>query len=293
VDAAMKERQEQVEELEAELLLEAIWRRHQYDFRGYARSSIVRRLDRARVHFGCSTLSGLQDLILHDPGRFGELLGFLSVKVSDMFRDPTYFRALREHVLPHLRTFPSLKVWIAGCATGEEFWSLAILFREEGLEDRTIFYVTDIDPVALRAAQAGIYDLDRLPLFTQNHRASGGRSSLSDYYTAAYGAAAFDKSLKTRAVFAEHNLALDSVFAECHLVSSRNVLIYFDRELQDRAIRLYKDSLVHGGFLGLGSKETLQFSRHADCFTDFERFERIYRRCEVKPEARETARVAA
>lgn len=205
-------------------------------------------------------------------------MGFLTIQVSEMFRDPAYFRALREQVIPHLKTYPSLKVWIAGCANGEEFYSLAILFREEGLEERTIFYCTDISPAALQKAEAGIYDLDRLAQFSENHKLAGGRASLSDYYTAAYGAAVFDKSLRKRAVFAEHNLASDSVFAEAQLISSRNVLIYFDRDLQDRALSLFGESLVRGGFLGLGSKETLRFSRYSGAFADFDDREKIYRR---------------
>ncbi|KTF69512.1 CheR family methyltransferase [Sphingomonas sp. HT-1] len=266
------------EEIELELLLEAVWRQYQYDFRGYSRSSLFRRLERACQRFGCEGLSQLQHKLLREPAVFGELMGFLTIQVSEMFRDPDYFRALREAVVPHLRTWPSLKVWIAGCANGEEFYSLAILFREEGLEDRTIFYCTDISPAALAKAEAGIFDLDRIPQFTENHRRSGGRGSLSDYYTAAYGAAVFDKSLRARTVFAEHSLATDQVFAEVQLVSSRNVLIYFDRALQDRALGLFGASLVRGGFLGLGSRETLRFSEHADAFTDFNRAEKIYRR---------------
>ena len=266
------------EELELELLLEAIWRHYHYDFRGYAHGSLRRRLARAQSRFGCASLSQSQHLLLRKPSVFTELMGFLTIQVSEMFRDPAYFRALRENVVPHLRTYPSLKVWIAGCANGEEFYSLAILFREEGLEDRTIFYCTDISPAALEKAEAGIYDLDRIPHFTENHRKSGGRSSLSDYYTAAYGAAVFDKTLRARAVFAEHNLVSDHVFAEAHLVSSRNVLIYFERELQDRALGLFGASLVRSGFLGLGSKETLRFSSHYECFAEFDPAEKIYRR---------------
>lgn len=266
------------EELELDLLLEAIWRHYHYDFRGYSRGSLHRRLARAQQRHECESLSQLQHLLLRDPAVFADLMGFLTIQVSEMFRDPAYFRALRELVVPHLKTYPSLKVWIAGCANGEEFYSLAILFREEGLEDRTIFYCTDISPAALEKAQAGIYDLDRIQQFTENHRLAGGRQSLSDYYTAAYGAAVFDKSLRRRAVFAEHNLASDQVFAEVQLVSSRNVLIYFDRDLQDRALGLFGDSLVRGGFLGLGSKETLRFSRFSEGFADFHEAEKIYRR---------------
>lgn len=268
------------EEIELDLLLEAIWRHYHYDFRGYSRGSLHRRMTRAQQHFGCESLSHLQHRILREPAAFNDLMSFLTIQVSEMFRDPAYFRALREKVIPHLRTYPSLKVWIAGCANGEEFYSLAILFREEGLEDRTIFYCTDISPAALERAEAGIYSREQIAHFTENHRRSGGRTSLSDYYTAAYGAAVFDKSLRRRAVFAEHNLASDEVFSEVHLVSSRNVLIYFDRALQDRALGLFGGSLVRGGFLGLGSKETLRFSRHSGGFADFDEAEKIFRRNE-------------
>ena len=168
---------------------------------------------------------------------------------------------MREKVVPHLRTYPSLKVWIAGCSTGEELYSFVILFREEGLEERTLFYATDINQDALAQAEAGVYDLDRIQVFTENHRKSGGKSSLSDYYTAAYGRAAFDKSLRQRVVFSDHSLVTDAVFAEMHLISCRNVLIYFDRDLQDRAVGLFRDSLARKGFSGSGSKESLRFSR--------------------------------
>jgi chemotaxis protein methyltransferase CheR len=200
------------------------------------------------------------------------------VQVSEMFRDPTYFLCLREKVVPHLKTYPSLKVWVAGCSTGEELYSLAILFREEGLESRTIFYATDINSASLEKAQAGIYELDRIALFTKNHRESGGKSSLSDYYTAAYKAAVFDKSLRERTVFSDHSLVSDSVFGEMQLISCRNVLIYFNRGLQDRAIGLFKDSLVRRGFLGLGARESLRFSQHSAAFADFARNERIYQK---------------
>jgi chemotaxis protein methyltransferase CheR len=266
------------EEIEVSLLLEAIFRRYHYEFRGYSRPSMARRLGVARDRFRCNTLSALQEKVLHEPAIFPELLGLLTIQVSEMFRDPAYFRALREQVVPHLKTYPSVKVWIAGCGDGEELYSMAILFREEGLEAKTVFYATDINPAALKAAEMGIYDSSCVPLFTENHRKSGGRSSLAEYYTAAYGGARFDKSLRARTVFSQHNLAADEVFSEVHLVSCRNVLIYFDRDLQDRAIGLFKDSLVHGGFLGLGTKETLRFSRHVDAFASFARSERVYRR---------------
>jgi chemotaxis protein methyltransferase CheR len=269
-----------VEDIEIRLLLEALHQRYHYDFRHYARASIKRRLIQARGQLDFSSISAMQDSLLHDPSTLPRLLGYLTVQVSDMFRDPSYFRALREKVLPHLRTYPSLKVWIAGCSHGEELHSLAILFREEGLDQRTLFYATDINPEALHAAEAGIYPLERVRTFTENHQKSGARSSLSDYYTADYGRAVFDKTLRSRVVFSDHSLVTDAVFAEMHLISCRNVLIYFDRALQDRAIGLFRDSLARKGFLGLGSKESLRFSEHDDAFSDFVRDEKIYQRRE-------------
>lgn len=269
---------ETVEEIETSLLLEAIYRRYHYDFRNYASPTIIRRLAQAREYFKTPTLSALQERVLRDPAAFQTLLGFLTIQVSEMFRDPSYFRTIREEVVPHLKTYPSLKVWVAGCADGEELYSLAILFREEDLEGRTIFYATDVNPNALKKAEAGIYGLERLPLFTANHSQSGSRCSLAEYYTAAYGAAVFDKSLRSRTVFSAHSLVSDAVFSEVQLISCRNVLIYFDRQLQDRAVGLFHDSLVRGGFLGLGSKESVRFSRHADGFVDFSGKQRIYRK---------------
>ena len=269
---------ESIEDIEIQLLLDALYRHYHYDFRHYARASIKRRLLQARTQLGYDSISDIQSAVLHDETILPRLLNFLTVQVSEMFRDPSYFRALRESVVPHLRTYPSLKVWVAGCSHGEELYSLAILFAEEGLADRTIFYATDINPAALRAAQAGIYPLDRIRQFTENHRQSGGHSSLSEYYTADYDRAVFDKALRERAVFSDHSLVTDAAFGEMHLVSCRNVLIYFDRELQDRVVGLFGGSLARGGFLGVGSKESLRFSAHADMFSEFVREEKIYRR---------------
>ncbi len=267
------------EDLEIRLLLDAIYSRYHYDFRSYSAASLKRRLQAAKVQMACDTLSALQERVLHEPKTFSRLLQFLTVGVSDMFRDPSFFRALREHVVPELRTYPSIRVWIAGCSTGEELYSFAILLREEGLLDRSTLYATDINPEALHKAEQGLYPIERLQAFTENHRLSGGKCSLSEYYTAAYGSAAFDRSLRKNVVFSDHSLATDSVFAEVQLVSCRNVLIYFDRSLQDRALGLMKDSLCRRGFLGLGSKESLLFSEHASAFRDFIPSERWFQRC--------------
>lgn len=273
--------QEKIEDIEIQLLLEALYRRYHYDFRNYARASIKRRLRQAREQLGFRSFSELQDGVLHNPSTLHRLLGYLTVQVSEMFRDPSYYRAIRETVIPHLRTYPSLKVWIAGCSNGEELYSFVILFREEGLEQRTLFYATDINPEALDAASNGVYPLDRIKNFTINHQKSGGKTSLSDYYRADHGRAVFDRSLRERVVFSDHSLVTDAVFAEMHLISCRNVLIYFDRQFQDRAVGLFRDSLIRKGFLGLGSKESLHFSDHAGAFAPLVREEKIYQRSET------------
>ena len=265
-------------DIELRLLVDAIYLKYHFDFRSYATASLKRRMTAAMDRFGCATLSQLQDKVLHEPAVFPALLDYLTVQVSEMFRDPNYFLALRREVVPLLRTYPSLKIWVAGCSAGEEVYSLAILLREENLLQRTLIYATDINPHALKRAEAGIYDLDRIALFSTNHQKSGGRNSLSDYYTAAYGRAVFDKSLREHIVFSDHSLATDSVFAEVHLVSCRNVLIYFDRGLQDRALTLFRDALCRRGFLGLGAKESLRFSATAGDFDDFVREERLFQK---------------
>jgi chemotaxis protein methyltransferase CheR len=265
---------DRTEEIEFRLLLEALFQKYHFDFRGYAMASLRRRLKRAREDLGFATLSAMQDRLLHDAAMLPKLLGYLTVQVSEMFRDPPYFRAIRERVVPHLRTYPSLKVW----SGGEELYSFVILFREEGLEDRTLFYATDVNQDALTKAETGIYELDRIKMFTENHRQSGGRSSLSDYYTAAYGRASFSRSLRQRVVFSDHSLVTDASFGEMHLISCRNVLIYFDKALQNRAVGLFKNSLARRAFLGIGAKESLRFTDYASAFVEFAKDERIYQK---------------
>jgi chemotaxis protein methyltransferase CheR len=267
------------EDIEVRLLLDAIYLRYHYDFRSYSPASLRRRLTVAKLQMGAETLSALQDKVLRDPATFTHLLQFLTVQVSDMFRDPTFFAAFRRQVVPELRTYPSIRLWIAGCSTGEELYSYAIVLREEGLLERATLYATDINPEALRKAEQGLFPIERMQSFTENHRLSGAKCSLSEHYTAAYGSAAFDRTLRKNVVFSDHSLATDSVFAEVQVVSCRNVLIYFDRSLQDRAIGLMKDALCRRGFLGLGSKESLMFSKHAASFRDFVPGERWFQRC--------------
>ena len=265
-------------DIEVRLILEAIYERYHYDFRDYAGTSLRRRLKGAMQRFGCANLSQLQGRLLREPEVFRSVLGDLTVQVSEMFRDPEYFVALREHVVPVLRTFPSLRIWVAGCSAGEEAYSLAILMKEEELLERTLIYATDISHEALAQAQAGVYRMELVPGFSENHRAAGGRGSLSEHYTAAYDHVLLDKSLKDRIVFSDHSLSTDSVFAEVQFVSCRNVLIYFNRALQDRAFGLFSEALCRNGFLGLGARETLRFSAHAGDFIEIAAKERIYQK---------------
>ncbi|MCQ4287360.1 protein-glutamate O-methyltransferase CheR [Pseudomonas stutzeri] len=264
--------------IELKLLIEAIYLRYSYDFRDYSGASLKRRVLLALKQMQCESISELQRKILYDPQAFMELLQFLTIPVSEMFRDPSYYLALREQVVPVLRTYPSLKIWIAGCSTGEEVYSMAILLREEGLLERTILYATDINPRSLEQARQGIFDIGDMQLYTTNYQRAGGKRSLSDYYTAAYDSAIMDKTLKDQVTFADHSLATDSVFAETQLISCRNVLIYFNKPLQDRAFGLFHESLCHRGFLGLGSKETVEFSGHADRYEAFDKPQRIFRK---------------
>jgi chemotaxis protein methyltransferase CheR len=265
-------------DIELKLLLEGILLQYQHDFRDYSVASLRRRVRQAMERFACTTVSQLQDRILHEPGIFAQMLQFFTVQVSEMFRDPAYFRALREKVVPVLRTYPSIKIWVAGCSSGEEVWSLAILLEEEGLLERCMIYATDINVDALQIAEAGIYSIDRIAQFSNNYQLAGGKRSLSDYYTAAYNGAIFDRKLRRQFVFADHSLATDSVFSEVHLVSCRNVMIYFNRQLQDRATGLFHEALVNRGFLGLGMKESLRFTAQADAFREFALAEKIYQR---------------
>ncbi len=265
-------------DIELRLLMEAIYLQYSHDFRDYAPASFKRRVMHALAQLDLPTVSNLQERILRDPQLFGRLLQYLTVPVSEMFRDPTYYQALRQHVMPVLRTYPSVKIWIAGCSTGEEVYSIAILLREEDLLARSIIYATDINPASLDKARAGIFPLDSVRQYTANYQKSGGTSAFSDYYTAAYGGALFDRSLVENVTFADHSLATDSVFTETQFISCRNVMIYFNRALQDRALGLFADSLSHRGFLGLGSKESLDFSPEATRFEPLCKPERIFRK---------------
>ena len=254
------------DEMQMDALLEVIFERFHYDFRSYARASLRRRIAAALGRMKEASVASLTRRISDDPRSFAELLPWFTVQVSDLFRDPEYFAYFRENVVPILRTYPSRKLWVAGCSTGEEAYSFAILLREEGLLDRTLIYATDIYEASLRTAAAGVYDLDRLRTFTENHRKSGGKASLSEHFSTTPHGAMFDKDLRDHIVFADHSLATDAVFAEVQVVSCRHVLIYFDATLQNRAFGLFHDALVRHGWLGLGPKETLEFSSQRTTF---------------------------
>ncbi len=279
--ASGKDTAEDHSEADLHLLMQAIYSQYSYDFRDYAGASQKRRVLKALAQLGYPTIPALQAAVAHDPAVFMQLLQYLTIPVSEMFRDPSFFLALRQQVVPLLRTYPSLKIWVAGCSTGEEVYSLAILLKEEGLLDRSLIYATDINPKSLAKARLGIFSLASIQGHTVNYRAAGGQQAFSDYYTAAYDAAIFDRSLRDNITFADHSLATDSVFSETQLVLCRNVLIYFNKKLQDRALSLFHESLSHRGFMGLGSKESIDFSAHAERFEPLDRPERIFRKLEA------------
>lgn len=267
-----------IELIEVDLLLEAIFQRYGYDFRSYARASLERRIRQFLPSVGCSSVSEMIPKVLRDEVFFSRLAQNFSISVTEIFRDPFFYRAVREKVVPLLRTWPHVKIWHAGCATGEEVYSLAIVLKEEGVYDRTTIYATDFNDEALDRARAGVYAVGKVKEATQNYQQAGGKASFSEYYHAHYEAAAMDGALKTRLTFANHNLAVDEAFGEMHLVFCRNVLIYFNRHLQDRALSLFSESLVHGGFLCLGSKEDLQFSEVSKLYEVVDGKAKIYKR---------------
>jgi chemotaxis protein methyltransferase CheR len=267
-----------LERLEIELLLEGVFRHYGFDFRAYAYASIRRRLWKRVEGEELRTISDLQARILHDPDAMERLLLDLSVNVTAMFRDPGFYKEFRERVVPLLRTYPFIRIWHAGCSTGEEVFSMAILLEEEGLYDRARLYATDINDVVLQRAKQGIFPLERMQEYTDNYIKAGGTRSFSEYYTAKYDGALFSPSLTRNVVFSQHNLVTDRSFSEFHVIFCRNVLIYFDKTLQNRVHTLFYDSLVTFGVLALGSKESLKFSQHEPCYEKLSPTEKLYRK---------------
>jgi chemotaxis protein methyltransferase CheR len=267
-----------VEDLEVELLLEGVFRRYGFDFREYATSSIRRRILEFVRTEGLPSVSSLQDRVLHDTEAMDRMLQALTVHVTSMFRDPNFYLAFREKVVPFLRTYPFTRIWHAGCATGEEVYSMAILLIEEGLYDRCRIYATDMNDGVLHKAREGIFPLASMQEYTTNYLRAGGRRSFSEYYTSGYDHAIFRPALRERVVFAQHNLATDGSFNEFQVIVCRNVLIYFDRQLQDRVYKLFSESLVRLGVLALGRRESLRFTAVEDQYDALDERERIFRK---------------
>lgn len=270
--------EQEQEHRQVEALLDAIFTTYHYDFRAYVRASVERRIAHALAEMRLASVRALHERVIDDPALFARLLRHLTVQVSDLFRDPGYWRALRERVLPQLASYPFVRVWVAGCGAGEEAYSMAVLLQEEGLLERALIYATDIDPLSLERARAAAYPIERVQGFSRNYFEAGGKASLSDYYTASHASAVFAPALREHILFADHSLATDAAFAEVQLVSCRNVLIYFDRILQDRAVALFLEALCTRCFLGLGDKESLLLSGHAGRFDTFEATYKIYRK---------------
>ncbi len=273
-----QEQELELEQLEVELLLEGVYRRYGYDFRHYAPASLKRRLRRRMDGEHLETMSALQERVLRDPAVMERLLLDLSINVTAMFRDPTFFRAFRELVVPLLRTYSFSRLWVAGCSTGEEVYSLAILLAEEGLSDRVRIYATDINEAVIEVARLGVFPLEKMQEYTQNYIRAGGSRSFSEYYVARYDGARFAGSLVDGVVFAQHNLASDAAFNEFHVITCRNVMIYFAQPLQERVHRLFYESLAMFGVLALGQKETIRSSPHESSFEQLDAEERLYKK---------------
>jgi chemotaxis protein methyltransferase CheR len=267
-----------LEKKELDCLLEAVYHRYGFDFREYAPASLRRRINRRVKLEGLSSISALQDRLLREPEVMHRLLLDLSINVTAMFRDPSFHLAFREKVVPLLRTYPFTRIWLAGCSTGEEVYSLAILLEEESLYDRCRIYATDINEEVLERARLGVFPLSKMQDYTRNYIGAGGKRSFSDYYVSAYDGAAFDRSLMRNVVFAQHNLASDRSFNEFHAIVCRNVMIYFERSLQERVFALFDDSLTRLGVLALGHKESLRTSAHRDRYEELDTAERLYRK---------------
>ena len=267
-----------LEDLEIDLLLEGIYQRYGYDFREYARGSLRRRVKRRVDAEGTRTVSALQEKILRDSDALERLVLELSINVTSMYRDPSFFLALRTKVVPVLRTYPFLRIWNAGCSTGEETYSLAMLLKEEGLYDRTRIYATDINQRVLERAQEGVFPIDKMRDYTENYIKSGGRRAFSEYYVAGPDGARFRKDLIENVVFAQHNLVSDRSFNEFNLIMCRNVMIYFEKNLQNAVHELFHKSLVNFGLLTLGRKESIRFTSHEDSYEEIDATERIYRK---------------
>lgn len=274
----------ELEELEIDLLLTAIEGRYGYNFHNYARASLKRRIKHCMNGASIATITDMLSRIVHDEVFFDSFLSDMSITVTEMFRDASFYLAVREQVIPLLKTYPFIKIWHAGCATGEEVYSMAIILKEAGIYDRCQIYATDYNKRSLAIAEEGIYKAKLIKDFTHNYHESGGDEPFSDYYSAHYESAKMDKKLKENITFAHHNMVSDGVFGEMNMVVCRNVMIYFDKTLQEHVLNLFLDSLCHGGLLCLGSKETVEYSDVADQFSMVSKTEKIYKKSIGKQE---------
>jgi len=257
-------------------LLESIRLAYGYDFTDYAESSVKRRINNFMGSRGLVSFDQLGKVLLNDESIFEQFVQDLSITVTEMFRDPSFYKSVRDNVLQRLTTYPVIRIWLAGCATGEEAYSMAILLKEEGLLERTIIYATDINQRSLETAKQGIYSLAGMTTHTLNYLHAGGKNNFSEYYTAKYNSVLFSKSLSQNILFSPHNLATDKSFNEFQLIICRNVLIYFNQHLQDKVINLFYHSLCPFGFVGLGAKESLLFSSQKENFAEIDKKEKIY-----------------
>jgi chemotaxis protein methyltransferase CheR len=272
------ERRLETEALELQLLLEGVYRQYGFDFREYAPASLKRRVLRRVQAENAGTIAGLLERVLHDADVMERLLLDLSINVTSMFRDPTFYAAFREQVVPLLKTYPFTRIWIAGCSTGEEVYSLAILLHEERIYDRTRIYATDINEAVLERAREGVFPLEKMQEFTENYIRAGGKQSFSEYYLAKYEGALFDRTLTDNVVWAPHNLVQDRSFNTFNVILCRNVMIYFDRALQNRVHRLFYDSLERFGILALGHKESIRFTGIESAYEELDPLEKLYRK---------------
>lgn len=266
------------EDLEIRLFLEAIFLKYGYDFRDYSKAHLKRRIMHRLSLSELDSISQMQHQVLFDRAFLETLLNDFSINVTEMFRDPPFYKAFREEVVPVLKTYPFIKVWHAGCSSGEEVYSMAILLKEEGLYERSQIYATDFNVEVLEKAKQAIYPIDDIKDYTYNYQQSGGLASFADYYIARYDSVILDHTLKKKIIFADHNLVTDGVFGEMHVVICRNVLIYFNRELQNKVFKLFYESLRNGGFLGIGTKESLRFSDYIEKFDTINEPLKIYQK---------------
>lgn len=268
----------EIENIEIDLLLDGIYKRYGYDYRNYAKASIKRRIKDFMTQKGILRISEILPKVLHNETFFQSMISSISVSVTEMFRDPVVYKKIRNEIIPFLKTYPFIRIWHAGLATGEEVYSMAILLKEEGIYDRSQIYATDVDSLSIERSRSGIYPIENIKRYTANYQQSGAKSSFSEYYYSKYDSVIMNKSLRENIIFANHNLATDYIFAEIHFIICRNVLIYFDKTLQNKVLKLFYDSLIHNGVLCLGMAEEIEFSDYKNAFSIISKENKLYQK---------------